>query len=549
MPASLHLTGLAASFGDRPLFAGLDLAVAPGDAVAVVGPNGAGKTTLMRIVAGLHPADAGAVRLAPPDASVGFLPQSTPATDESLLDYVRRRTGVADATAAMEAAAAALAAEPESRAATARYGRALDRWLALGGADLEDRLPALAHDAGLDVPLDRPLRSLSGGQAARASLISVLASQYDLLLLDEPTNDLDDAGLALMTAFVRTHPSPVLIASHDRAFLDDVATQVLELDLHQARIGHYAGGWSAYREARALDRAHAWEDWEAFSEQKGALESQARRRAEWAAKGRAAVGRSGETDKFIRQRKKERADAQGARAATTRRAIERLEEVEQPRKEWELRYSIRQAPPSADVVVTLSEAVVRRDGFTLGPVTLELGYGERLAIAGPNGSGKSTLVQALLGALPLESGRRSAGTRVRVGVVDQDRALVSGAEPLADVVRRHLLDGGAEGWLPGEVRTLLAKFGLGGDHVDRPCDSLSLGERTRAALAILQGREVNLLVLDEPTNHLDVEAIEQLEVALGAYTGTLALVTHDRALLDGVGVTRVVELPLTTSRV
>ena len=218
--------------------------------------------------------------------------------------------------------------------------------------------------------------------------------------------------------------------------------------------------------------------------------------------------------------------------------MDRLEVVEQPRKEWRLRYSVSAGAPSSEVVLTLADAVVERDGFRLGPVDLVLARGDRLALAGDNGSGKSTLVGALLGTLPLAAGRRSPGTRVRTGVVDQQRSLLETDETVVEVIRRELGDPEA-----GEARTLLAKFGLGAEHVDRPARSLSMGERTRALMALFQGREVNLLVLDEPTNHLDVPAIEQLEAALAAYEGTLVVVSHDRAFLDAVGIDRVVRLP------
>ncbi|HOC13789.1 MAG TPA: ATP-binding cassette domain-containing protein, partial [Propionicimonas sp.] len=228
MSASLFCSGLAASYGARPLFSGLELTLASG-VTALVGPNGSGKTTLLRILAGEHQPDAGTVRLAPMDATIGYLPQSLPEPKESALDYALRRTGVGPAGVRFERAAAALAdgGDPDD------YAHALERWLALGGADLETRLAATLDQLGLEPALDRPLGTLSGGQAARVALASILVSQYDVLLLDEPTNNLDAAGLKAMTGFVTGQRSPVLIASHDRAFLDDVATSVVELDLHQ----------------------------------------------------------------------------------------------------------------------------------------------------------------------------------------------------------------------------------------------------------------------------------------------------------------------------
>jgi ATPase subunit of ABC transporter with duplicated ATPase domains len=522
MPASLFLTGVAASFGAQPLFSGLDLILAPGDVTALVGPNGSGKTTLLRIIAGEHPADSGTVLLAPKDAAVGYLPQSPPSAAQSILDYVRRRTGVAAAQARFERAAEALADHPDDGEA---YTRALDRWLALGGADLDVRLAEVLAKVGLDVALERPLGTLSGGQAARAAVASILVSRYDLLLLDEPTNNLDLAGVDAITDFVGRSPAPVLVASHDRAFLDAVATSVLELDLPQQAVNQYAGGWSEYRAARELARTQADAAYQAYVGERTDLAAQARRKTDWAREGRAKSARLGPGMKLEKKYREDRARRMDQRAARVRDAVERLPEVEQPRREWELHYTIAAAPPSAGVVLTLDAVVVRNGDFTVGPVSGQIGRGERVALVGDNGSGKTTLLAALLGDRAVAAGRVSWGTRVVLGRLDQARP-IGGPETLLDQVMAALDTPDA-----AATRKLLAKFGLGADHIGRPGDTLSLGERTRAALAVLQGRAVNVVVLDEPTNHLDVAAIEQLQEALVEFSGTLLIVTHDRALL------------------
>jgi len=217
--------------------------------------------------------------------------------------------------------------------------------------------------------------------------------------------------------------------------------------------------------------------------------------------------------------------------------LERLEVVEEPRKEWQLQLEIAAAPRSGSIVATARAAVVRRGGFTLGPLDLQLDLGDRVVVTGPNGSGKTTLLALLLGRLTPDEGAVWLGSSVVVGEVDQARAAFDGPQPLLDHFAAHVPD-----WPTADVRTLLAKFGLGSEHVLRPCSTLSPGERTRAALALLQARGVNLLVLDEPTNHLDLPAIEQLEQALDSFGGTVLLVTHDRRMLATVRSTRRWEL-------
>ncbi|HSU08338.1 MAG TPA: ABC-F family ATP-binding cassette domain-containing protein [Pseudonocardia sp.] len=533
MSATLQATALAAGHGARVLFSGLDLVLAPGDVVGLVGANGAGKSTLLRMLAGKTTPEEGTVVLSPPTATVGHLPQEPDRRPgETVAAFLARRTGVARAQAEMDAAAEALGSG--AAGSDDAYALALDRWLALGGADLEERAGAVANDVGLGVALDVPMTALSGGQAARAGLAALLLSRYDVLLLDEPTNDLDLDGLERLERFVSGLRSPTIVVSHDREFLARTVTRVVELDLAQQRVGVYDGGYDSYLAEREVARRHAREAYEEYDDKLGSLKDRAVMQRNWMAQGvRNARRKSTDNDKIGRNKRAETSEKQAAKARQTQRAIERLDVVEEPRKEWELRMTIAAAPRSGAVVASLSGAVVHRGRFTLGPVDARVDWADRVVITGANGSGKSTLLGALLGRIPLDEGSGGLGASVRVGEIDQARGLFLGPEPLVRAFRDAVPD-----WSEPDVRTLLAKFGLNAAHVPRPAASLSPGERTRAALALLQAREVNLLVLDEPTNHLDLPAIEQLEQALDAFPGTVLLVTHDRRMLESVRTTR-----------
>ena len=544
MSATLVAKGLTGGHAHRILFDQLDLTVGAGDVVGVVGVNGAGKSTLLRLLAGLDEAQAGTIGLSPPDAFVGFLPQEHERLEgESINAYIGRRTGCTEATVAMDAAATALGdtapPAPGLPDPADVYSAALDRWLACGAADLDERLPVVLTELGLDLSVgvlsgESLMTSLSGGQAARVGLAALVLSRFDIVLLDEPTNDLDLDGLDRLESFVRGLRGGVVLVSHDREFLARCVTKVLELDLAQGSNRVFGGGYDSYLEEREVARRHAREEYDEFADKKADLVGRAQTQREWSSQGvRNAMKKAPDNDKIRRKAAAESSEKQAQKVRQMESRIARLEEVDEPRKEWKLEFTIGAAPRSSSVVSTLSAAVIRQGDFTLGPVTLQVIAGERIGITGPNGAGKSTLLRALLGRQVPDEGLASLGTSVAIGEIDQARAVLAGSRPLADSFEDQVPE------LPSsEVRTMLAKFGLKADHVTRPVDDLSPGERTRAGLALLQARGVNLLVLDEPTNHLDLAAIEQLEEALESYTGTLLLVTHDRRMLATVRLDR-----------
>jgi ATPase subunit of ABC transporter with duplicated ATPase domains len=539
MTATLVAKDVAGGFAHRTLFEGVDLTVAPGDVVGVVGANGAGKSTLLRILAGdLEPLE-GAISLAPADAFVGWLPQEHERVPgETVATYIARRAGCAAATQAMEAAAAALADPNHSAAEADAYSVALDRWLVTGAADLDERLPAVLADLGLDSDAVRPestlMTALSGGQAARVGLAALMVSRFDIVLLDEPTNDLDLDGLARLEQFVRELRGGVVLVSHDREFLARTVTRVLELDLAQNITTVFGGGYESYLEEREVGRRHRREQYDEFADKKADLVARARTQREWSSQGvRNAMRKAPDNDKNRRRAATESSEKQAQKVRQMESRIARLEEVVEPRKEWTLEFTIGAAERSSSVVATLDNAVVRQGEFVLGPVSLQVDAGERIGITGPNGAGKSTLLRLLLGRQQPDEGRASLGANVDIGEIDQARADFTGPERLVDRFEQRV-----PSWPTADVRTLLAKFGLRADHVERPVDDLSPGERTRAGLALLQAVGTNVLVLDEPTNHLDLAAIEQLEQALETFDGALLLVTHDRRMLQNVRLDR-----------
>ncbi|QWT22893.1 ATP-binding cassette domain-containing protein [Subtercola sp. PAMC28395] len=533
MTATLVAKGLSGGHGHRVLFSDLDLTVSPGDVVGLVGANGAGKTTLLRLLAGVNAPLAGSVSLAPTDAFVGWLPQEHERVEgESIAEYIGRRTGCSAATTEMELASEALGSDDPG--AGDAYSVALDRWLASRAADLDDRMPATLAELGFDTDVSALMTGLSGGQAARVALAALLLSRFDIVLLDEPTNDLDLDGLARLEAFVRGLRGGVVLVSHDREFLARCVTTVVELDLAQNSVAVYNGGYESFLEERATARRHARDEYDEFASKKADLVGRARTQREWSSQGvRNAMKKAPDNDKIRRRAATESSEKQAQKVRQMESRIARLDEVDEPRKEWQLQFSIGTAPRSSAVVASLGSAVARQGSFTFGPATLQVNGGDRIGITGPNGAGKSTLLRLLLGTRQPDEGSASLGRSVQIGEIDQARAMLDGETPLFEAVSAVVPD------MPiAEVRTLLAKFGLKADHVDRPVASLSPGERTRAALALLQARGVNLLVLDEPTNHLDLPAIEQLEEALESYDGTLLLVTHDRRMLETVTLNR-----------
>jgi ATPase subunit of ABC transporter with duplicated ATPase domains len=517
----ISLEGVSKHYGAQIVLDNVTLALTPERRLGIVGPNGVGKSTLLRLAAGLETPDRGRVARSPGELTFGYLPQEPDRLPgETMLGYLARRTGVADAERELESQARALAAGEDAGDA---YSAALERFLVLGGGDLEARAGAVAAELDLPVSLDRPTTDLSGGEAARVALAAILLSRFHVLLLDEPTNDLDFDGLERLERFLAARHGGLAVVSHDREFLDRTVTRIVEIDPWTRRVREWAGGFSEYEAARHAARESAFARFEHAEERRREIAALlAQRRAEARAGGA-------------------KADRRGTHALMTKvrqaeKALERADRPAKPYEPWELRFRLEAGERAGDRVAALVGAVAERGAFRLGPVDLDLAPLERVWVLGRNGSGKSTLLGMLLGEIPLAAGERVVGRRTVVGTLEQQRGAYDADEPLLERFCAR------SGMLTEEARTLLAKFGLGAEHVGRACSSLSPGERTRAHLAELQALRVNLLVLDEPTNHLDLEAVEQLEAAIEGYEGTLVLVTHDRRFLERIAPTRTIAL-------
>jgi ATPase subunit of ABC transporter with duplicated ATPase domains len=538
MPSTLlDARSITRHHGDRTVLQDVDLRVDAGTRLALIGPNGSGKSTLLRALAGIEPLDGGTVQRF---GTVGYLPQladQREGGDASVRDTIMERLGVAAAERAVAREEARLVAGDLD--AVTPHAAALERWLALGGADAPARVAQAADELGLPAALlDRPLATLSGGQAARAGLAVLRAARFDVVALDEPTNHLDDDGLARLAQLLDGRAGGVVLVSHDRALLARSATTLLELDARTGTATHYAGGWEGYERERDAARARAEAEHEQALARRAHLEQAVR---ETRARAQSAIGkahhRPHDNDKHGEEWVRSRAEGIQRRAARIGSRVDRIEVPDRPWRDAPLKLTLTAAEKRGGPVVALHGAVLRRgDAFAVGPLDLAVGHGDRVLLRGPNGSGKSTVLAALLGELEPAAGRRTAAPSAVVARLGQARDALAGQAPVTASVRA------LTGLDEADARTALAAFGLGAERAQRPAATLSPGERTRAELAVLAHRRASCLLLDEPTNHLDVESLEVLEAALRDWPGALVVATHDARLRETLALTEVIDL-------
>jgi ATP-binding cassette subfamily F protein 3 len=524
----LHVSNLSKRYGELLLFERVSFDLNPDDRIALIGPNGCGKTTLLRLIMGLEKPDSGSARFDVPLARVGYLPQALDldvfATVEQALAGLDQQP-LSHWEAEVERLAVELSdATPDEAPAVERaYAQALDRLSHAAAALPPHRLQQVLAGLGLEhLPLDKPVRLLSGGQKTRLGLARLLLQNPALLILDEPTNHLDIAALTWLEGYLQAYEGGMLLVSHDRAFLDRVVNGVLEIDPLTRAASAYPGGYSDYARAKAHEREEYLQRYQEQQAKIADLEAAAER---WKTH---ANSIQNETIHFHYRKRAKKVARQGVvRLKRVQRLLESEEHLARPRTSWSIKLDLGEAPPSGQDVLAIEGLSMAFGPLVLfEDVNLLLQRGERIALVGPNGSGKTTLLRLITGRLAPTRGMVRLGSNVRLGYLAQEQeTLAQYASPLDAIMRSSALP-------ETDARTYLHQFLFAGDEVHTPMALLSFGQRSRLNLGLLVLQGCNLLLLDEPINHLDIPSRETFEQALAGFEGAVLAVVHDRYFIE-----------------
>ncbi len=530
----LVLKNIHKRYGIRRVLEGVSFAVGEGQKVAIVGANGTGKSTLLKIIAGVETFEKGNLVL-PNRILVGYLPQETTVEgEETVLEYLERQSGLAEQKRIIEISVKQLDDPHHLK----RYTAAQFAYERLGGDFFLKRAHKFMRGLLLTgIPLEASAATLSGGQKRKLALTAVLLRGVDMLILDEPTNNLDLPALKFLEDNLRKTKSTVIMASHDRAFLDAVVQKVFEIHWYKRTVEQYTGGWSDYAALKRHQLRRQQELWREQEAERKRLEGSEEQKRAWVE--RIKDLKAPDSDKMAAHFKRERATKKfsaSAKAIVSR--LKRLDEHDEPlvRRPPTI---ILSSPKSTggDIVLKDVEAGYV-NGFVTRPITFSIPLGTHLAILGNNGVGKTTLLNTITGSLPPRGGELIVGDSVRFGYFIQEHDILDQEQTVFEYIKKNVdVPLGKD-----DILFELGHFGLSPDTIDDKLRALSPGERVRVILARLVLLGANTLVLDEPTNHLDLDAIEALEESLRGFPGTLLVVTHDRQFLENISIDDKLEL-------
>ncbi len=491
----IQASKLHKTYSDRDVLAEVSFTVSDGERVGLVGVNGSGKSTLLKIITGIISADSGSVVINPKDKTAGYIPQAPDISPDNL---VREVLQLADIQ---------------------RYQ--IDK--ALG-------------KIGIGSLIERSIGSLSSGQRTKVFLARLLVTEPDILLLDEPTNHLDIEALEWLETYLTSYPGIVVLVSHDRRFLDNTVTRILELE--NGQIKSYGGNYTFYRSQKEIESEAQGREFEKQQQTIKKLEKEIDKKKEKIQKLEKSDRPTRDHDKFAATFFANRASRKMARGAQSIESrLEQMELVKKPEPDLHLKALFEPKTRSGHSVLVVDGVTKFFNGnMILDDISFSIQRGQRVALLGPNGSGKTTLLKILTGELTSDTGKIELGSNVKIGYLSQEQTELSSKK---DVLEELTSQSGID---RTDAYRLLRKFLLPIEKIGQPVKTLSSGEKSKLLLAEIMVSGANLIILDEPTNHLDIPAREAIEDAIANYEGTLIVVSHDRYFLDRIGITNHIEL-------